>query len=84
MSRIALALALLVAPLTASAADWCEVLGWYGDGICDADCPEPDPDCEEAEPPSEPPSEDWCEVEGWYGDGICDADCPQPDPDCQG
>ena len=27
--------------------DWCEQLGWYGDGICDDFCAEPDPDCEE-------------------------------------
>ena len=25
--------------------DFCELLGWYGDGICDSFCPEPDPDC---------------------------------------
>lgn len=25
--------------------DWCEALDWYGDGICDAWCPQPDPDC---------------------------------------
>src|SRR5688500_14039452 len=24
--------------------DWCEVLGWYGDGICDDFCPQPDVD----------------------------------------
>ena len=27
--------------------DFCDWLGWYGDGICDAWCPEPDPDCED-------------------------------------
>jgi phosphatidylserine/phosphatidylglycerophosphate/cardiolipin synthase-like enzyme len=26
-------------------ADLCELLGWYGDGVCDDFCPEPDPDC---------------------------------------
>jgi len=26
-------------------ADICEEQGWYGDGICDVDCPKPDPDC---------------------------------------
>lgn len=25
--------------------DWCDELGWYGDGICDDFCAEPDPDC---------------------------------------
>jgi hypothetical protein len=25
--------------------DVCDWLGWYGDGICDAWCPAPDPDC---------------------------------------
>jgi hypothetical protein len=28
--------------------DYCEELGWYGDGVCDDFCPEPDPDCVEA------------------------------------
>ena len=57
--------------------DICAVNGWYGDGICDSDCPYPDPDCEGYEG-------DWCEENGWYGDGICDSDCPYPDPDCEG
>ena len=26
--------------------DWCEALGWYGDGICDTFCLNPDPDCD--------------------------------------
>lgn len=26
--------------------DWCDALGWYGDGICDPFCADPDPDCE--------------------------------------
>ncbi len=30
--------------------DWCELFGWYGDGVCDTFCQLPDPDCEE--PPS--------------------------------
>lgn len=25
--------------------DYCELYGWYGDGICDDFCPLPDPDC---------------------------------------
>ncbi len=28
--------------------DFCESFGWYGDGICDDFCPEPDPDCQDA------------------------------------
>ncbi len=27
------------------AGDVCEYYGWYGDGVCDEFCPEPDPDC---------------------------------------
>ncbi len=25
--------------------DWCEVFGWYDDGVCDDFCASPDPDC---------------------------------------
>src|SRR5688572_13131312 len=25
--------------------DYCALFGWYGDGICDDFCPNPDPDC---------------------------------------
>ncbi|RLB55812.1 MAG: hypothetical protein DRI34_09990, partial [Deltaproteobacteria bacterium] len=25
--------------------DFCELFGWYGDGVCDEFCPLPDPDC---------------------------------------
>ena len=32
--------------------DYCEWLGWYGDGICDAWCPDPDPDCGDLEGPT--------------------------------
>ena len=59
--------------------DFCADSGWYGDGICDPDCPEPDPDCESGGDDSEV---DYCEAEGWYGDGICDEGCAKPDPDC--
>lgn len=55
--------------------DICEAQGWYGDGTCDAFCPEADPDCEGI-------PGDICEALGWYGDEICDSFCPQPDPDC--
>ena len=56
--------------------DICAENGWYGDGICDSGCPQPDPDCYVG-------TSDWCADNGYYGDGICD-DCPQPDPDCYG
>ena len=29
-----------------SLTDWCAILDWYGDGICDPFCLDPDPDCE--------------------------------------
>jgi len=54
--------------------DECEREGFYGDGICDEFCPEPDPDCDEFF--------DICEINGWYGDDECDDFCPEPDPDC--
>jgi len=57
--------------------DICAVNGWYGDGICDEDCWDPDPDCFAGEG-------DFCAQAGWYGDGVCDPDCPLPDPDCEG
>jgi hypothetical protein len=63
-----------------STGDFCEEYGWYGDGICDEDCPNPDPDCGG----SGGGTGDFCEELGWYGDGICDEDCPNPDPDCEG
>lgn len=68
--------------------DWCQMWGWYGDGVCDVDCPQPDPDCGGAGGDWDDDSGsgggwDYCEMEGWYGDGVCDSDCPQPDPDCQ-
>ena len=56
--------------------DECAANGWYGDGICDAFCYQPDPDCGEFF--------DMCEVNGWYGDGVCDEFCAFPDVDCEG
>jgi YD repeat-containing protein len=38
--------------------DLCAEYGWYGDGVCDSDCAMPDPDCGEAETPSQPSSTD--------------------------
>jgi hypothetical protein len=31
-----------------SGVDYCDLFGWYGDGICDDFCTNPDPDCEPA------------------------------------
>lgn len=56
--------------------DECALNGFYGDGICDEFCLEPDPDCDVFF--------DLCELNGWYGDGECDDFCPEPDPDCVG
>jgi hypothetical protein len=56
--------------------DDCEVNGWYGDGVCDEFCLQPDPDCDVFS--------DICELNGWYGDGECDDFCPLADPDCEG
>lgn len=33
-------------PKSDSLLDICEVYEWYGDGVCDEFCPQPDPDCE--------------------------------------
>lgn len=62
--------------------DYCAINGWYGDGICDEGCFNPDPDCE-GEEGSNNTSDDFCEINGWYGDGICDEGCLNPDPDCE-
>jgi hypothetical protein len=35
--------------------DLCESFGWYGDGMCDDFCPQPDPDCTAAPPPDPGP-----------------------------
>ncbi len=57
--------------------DECAELGFYGDGICDRFCFQPDPDCDETE------FYDVCASSGFYGDGFCDDFCPEPDPDCE-
>ncbi len=87
MTRILPLLAALFLSLSARASDpdICAEEGWYGDGICDVGCTQPDPDCgADEEPPDETPEvpADVCEAEGWYGDGICDVGCAHPDPDC--
>ena len=68
--------------------DFCQENGWYGDGICDEDCPKADPDCGGDGGGSDPPAGsggddgDFCAENGWYGDSVCDDDCPKTDPDC--
>lgn len=60
--------------------DWCDYLGWYGDGICDDFCAEPDPDC----------GPDTCTSDADCPDGYCEhyATClaigcpPPPPPQC--
>ena len=71
--------------------DICAAQNWYGDGVCDHGCANPDPDCEGMEDEPVPDcggaaqgGEDVCEAEGWYGDGVCDLGCANPDPDCEG
>ena len=58
-------------------ADWCDVFHWYGDGICDDFCPEPDPDC----------AVDACATDADCPDGYCEhfatcaaIGCPPPPP----
>jgi hypothetical protein len=57
--------------------DICAQAQWYGDGVCDPFCAEPDPDCAEIE------DEDICAALNWYGDGVCDSICLNLDPDCE-
>lgn len=56
--------------------DYCEYFGWYGDGICDEFCPDPDPDCA-----------DTCTSDADCPGGYCESyatclglDCPPPPP----
>lgn len=42
--------------------DWCEIFEWYGDGICDDFCLQPDPDCD---------------ATGQVCGGIAGLQCPQ-------
>lgn len=68
-------------------ADWwddlCEAYGWYGDGVCDEFCPQPDSDCL---PPGHRPVclQQGTEQEGWYwqdsGELIKQADCAGAGP----
>ncbi len=69
--------------------DFCAEEGWYGDGICDEGCLNPDPDCASSTSGNDGSGgsggtsiSDYCEDQGWYGDGGCDMDCPKPYPDC--
>jgi hypothetical protein len=60
--------------------DWCDWMGWYGDGVCDPWCPLADHDC----------SDDECTVgadstcaDGEYCmPGVCLAYCVVGDPSC--
>ena len=62
--------------------DWCEVFDWYGDGICDDFCVNPDPDCADA---------DACQSDADCPNGYCEhfatcaaIGCPPPPPSqCQ-
>ena len=70
---------------TTNSSDECELYGYYGDGQCDPQCSQPDPDCTQQqgqEDGSSMQSDDQCELYGYYGDGECDFFCHQPDPDC--
>ncbi len=74
---------------TGGTTDFCEAMGWYGDGQCDVGCPKPDTaDCSGSSSGSGGSGGsggyDVCEQNGWYGDGPCDDFCPKPDSDCQG
>jgi V8-like Glu-specific endopeptidase len=62
-----------------NASDWdpCEERGWYDDGVCDAKCPQPDPDCTRG---SEVAGD--CDADGLADDGVCDPNCASLDPDC--
>ena len=57
--------------------DFCEWFGWYGDGVCDSWCPEPDPDC----------GIDVCTSDSDCPGGYCEhfasclaTNCPPPPP----
>ena len=78
--------------------DECRLNGFYGDGECDAWCPQHDPDCDvcmtgtnglcepycpQVDPDcTNPDGSDYCEERDWYGDGECDTGCVD-DPDCE-
>ncbi len=59
----------------ADGSDPCARYGWYGDGVCDSFCPNPDPDCEEPEDP--------CTDRSIYVNGVCDQACEDIDPECE-
>lgn len=59
--------------------DFCDLLGWYDDGVCDDFCDQSDPDC--SVPPYSIPFEEVCDDEiDNDGDGRVDCD----DADCEG
>jgi len=81
-----------------TAADPCEALGYYGDGVCDMNCLYLDQDCFGGgygdgggyaddgaygdDGYGDGGDDDWCAASGYYGDGNCDTNCPQYDSDC--
>lgn len=68
-------------------ADQCVVDGDYSDGVCDAGCPLPDPDCADSAARTVVATRatgDVCETQGWYRDDVCDLLCQRPDPACDG
>jgi hypothetical protein len=75
--------------------DYCEIFGWYGDGVCDDFCVLADPDCEDPPPadcyvggcssqvcgdiPGIITTCDWREEYACYRDATCER---QPDGEC--
>jgi len=57
--------------------DWCDWMGWYGDGVCDHWCAKPDPDCDAGTA---------CGETTCYGDTVCCNEscgiCTQPGDFC--
>jgi hypothetical protein len=50
---------------TDNTTDFCEIMGWYGDGVCDTFCLNPDPDCG---------AEEGCYIGGCSGQICSDTD----------
>lgn len=69
--------------------DFCDFMGWYGDGICDDWCPQPDPDCGA---PDEPGDDDQvgcasdadCAAGEYCELPVCLTWCPAGDATCCG
>lgn len=68
-------------PLSADAFDPCEVHDWYGDGVCDTFCGQPDPDC--GETLTECTSDAHCgEGQSCIPGELCFTWCEVGDPSC--